>query len=184
MVENMTTRIASRLHGLGNIVAFLAMPGGEFNLGIDAHPPPRTPIKPLDELQFLLEGIDPKLPHPARKTTRVDRLTRLGIEAFDHPELPQFSQGEVKGVETPIGALSARKADRHIGGTVESHVMLHDRHAILRQHDVLFEVVGTLGVSKGLGGQRVFGQVTTGAAVGDDERRRFGREERAEGAAG
>jgi len=60
--------------------------------------------------------------------------------------------------------------------------MLHDRHAVLREHDILFEVVGPLGVGQGLGGQRVFRQVAAGAAVGDDERRGLGGGERAEGA--
>ena len=61
--------------------------------------------------------------------------------------------------------------------------MLHDQHAVLAEDEVLFEVVGTLRIGQGLGSQGMLGQITAGAAVGDDDRRGLGGDQRHRGKA-
>ena len=48
--------------------------------------------------------------------------------------------------------------------------MQHDRHIVLRQHEILFDKVRAEPVRQRLGGEGVLGQVAARTAVGDDER--------------
>ncbi len=85
-----------------------------------------------------------------------------------HPQLADLLQVKIDGVKAPIRAGATGEALRHVRGAVEVDVVQHDGDPIPAQHHILLDKVGAHGMRQGFCRQRVFRQVTAGAAVGDN----------------
>ena len=165
----------------GEVVAFLAMPAGRFELRVDADVPCGGAVQLLDELDLFLERHDRKRADADREATREGGLAGLGIEALGDVELLQFGDREIEGVESSVRPLTAGELLWGVRRGVDVRVMEDHRHAVLAEHHVLLEIVGALPVGEGLRRERVFGQIAARATMRDDQRTRLRRGEGAEG---
>ncbi len=76
---------------------------------------------------------------------------------------------EVDDVMKSIAALAARESLCDVTDVVKVQVVQDDELPVSRRDDILLEIVGAETVCQCFADERVLGQVTARAAVGDDD---------------
>ena len=90
--------------------------------------------------------------------------------AWVEVERAKFSPIKIDDVGKAISAIVIREACGYVGQIVEMQVVAGDKFVVTRENDIEFDKIDALGVREGGGSEAVFGGVTTGAAMTDDER--------------
>lgn len=81
-----------------------------------------------------------------------------------------LGQAEIDRIPAPVGTGAVGKAPSDIGDGLQIKIVKDDRLTVAGENDILFQKVRAHRVGHRLCRQGVLGQVSGGAAVGDDDR--------------
>ena len=126
-------------------------------------------VQTLHELDLLLEGVYAEVGFAHREAARITLylLAVFDFKAFGELQRFDLRQRKVDGVVAAVFARAVREAFGDVGDAIEVMVVQYHQLVVLGHHQILFEVIGALGVGHRFRRQGVFRQVAAGAAVGD-----------------
>ncbi len=155
----------------GNVLPFLMVEPRRFNFRVDTDIFPGRVVQSLNKLNLFLEGVNTEIRFAHREASRIDLhlLTVLYLEALGKLQRTDLRQREVDGVIAAIFTGAIREAFRHVRDAVKIVVMQDDQLVVLRHHQILLQIIRTLGIGHRLRWQRMLRQIAAGAAVGDHD---------------
>jgi len=150
------------------------VPGGRLDLRIDPGVFAPGLVEALNELQFFLQRRDFKRAVAFWEALFEYRFAGLVIESLRYSELLQLGKGEVDRVKAAVSSFATWETPGHIGDRVEVNIVEHQGNAIFAQDKILFQIMRIHRVGHRDGLQSVFGQISTGATMGNDNLLRIG----------
>jgi hypothetical protein len=147
---------------------FFAMKRCPFEFDVQSGIPAGGSIQTSKEQDFILEPHD-SLSTTSRKTIG-EYLISILARPFVHLQFLKLFPGEVCEVPTSIFTGSAWEYLFDIGCFIHRRIMGYDEDTILTEDNILFDVVGALGMGEHLGCLGVFYDVSARSSVRDYDR--------------
>ena len=118
-------------------MALAAVPGRLLDLRVNRGTTPRTLVESGEQGQLLVERGNPEARVGGRgESGWKDLAASLRITSFMYPQTANLVEREVEGIKTAVGTGPVGKDLGDVADGVEVDVVSHDRHVVLREHDI------------------------------------------------